>query len=75
MNSKSRVYLYGGLLGFGVGLLAAHLYGRSIQENVKEGEEKSLTVNDTIKLGMLILSIVRQVADFGATAGKKSDNK
>jgi len=73
VNNKSRVYLYGGFLGLGVGLLAAHLYGRSIQENVKEGEEKSLTVNDMIKLGMLILSIVRQVADFGATAGKKSD--
>lgn len=70
-NNSSQLYLWGALIGLGLGLVSAHLYGRAVEES-SEGKNlpANLSAGDSVKLGLLLLGIVRQVADFGSNVGK-----
>ncbi len=67
---KLRSYLLGGLIGLAVGLMAAYFFARVSEENGSSGPAKIKSM-DAIKLGVALLSIVRQITDMGASASKK----
>jgi hypothetical protein len=67
---KLRSYFIGGLIGLAVGLLAAYFYARVSEEN-GSNEPAKIKSMDAIKLGVALLSIVRQITDMGASASKK----
>jgi hypothetical protein len=62
----------GGVIGGLVGVLAAHLYLRSVPvEAGDEGEAElpSVQPGDAIKLSLGILTVLRQIAGMGESAG------
>ena len=65
---KLRVYVFGGLLGLGVGLLAAYFYARVSEENGFEHPNRIKTM-DALKLAVALLSVLRQITDLGAKRG------
>ena len=67
---KPKAYIIGGLLGLGVGLLAAYFYARVTEENGSDSPGQIKTM-DALKLGVSLLSILRQITDLGAGSGKK----
>jgi len=67
---KLRSYFIGGLIGLAVGLLAAYFFARVSEENGTDGPAKIKSM-DAIKLGVALLSIVRQITDMGAGSSKK----
>lgn len=69
---NSRVYVVGATLGLVLGLVSAHMYKRAVEENAENPENVSLSVGELISMALLLLGIVRQIADKGAEAGKKS---
>jgi hypothetical protein len=63
--------IIGGVLGGLVGILAAHLYLRSVSsEPGEEGEAELPAVqpSDAIKLSLGILTVLRQIAGMGESA-------
>jgi hypothetical protein len=72
MNLRTRVLIIGGAIGGLVGVLAAHLYLRSVSvETGEEGEAQlpSVQPGDAIKLSLGILAVLRQIAGIGESAG------
>ncbi len=65
---KLRVYLFGGLVGLMVGLLAAYFYARVSEENGVAQPNRIKTM-DALKLAVALLSVVRQITDLGARRG------
>ena len=68
MNLRTRVMIIGGVVGGLVGVLAAHLYLRSVSvEASEEGEAQLPAVQpgDAIKLSLGILAVLRQIAGIG----------
>ncbi len=65
---KLRVYLFGGLVGLAVGLLAAYFYARVSEEN-ESGQPNRIKTMDAMKLAVALLSVVRQITDLGAKRG------
>jgi hypothetical protein len=64
--------IIGGLVGGLVGVLAAHLYLRSaLAEPDEEGEAglPAVQPGDAIKLSLGILTVLRQIAGMGESAG------
>ncbi len=59
---RMKALLVGGLLGALIGLGAAYLYIRNIEE---AGEEPQLATKDALQLGVSVASLVRQVANLG----------
>jgi hypothetical protein len=64
-NNSTNVYLLGGALGLLTGLAAAHLFKRAAQEN-QNLKGDSLSTGDLVKLGLLLLGTVRQVAELAS---------
>ena len=62
MENKGRTLLTGALIGAFTGLVAAMLLNRHA-----EGEEKStaITAGDGIKIGALVLGLLRAIASLG----------
>lgn len=72
MNLRTRVLIIGGVIGGLVGVLAAHLYLRSVLvEAGDEGEAQlpSVQPGDAIKLSLGVLTVLRQIAGMGESAG------
>ena len=59
---KNRVLLLGGLIGGLVGLGTAYLL---VQRAEKEGTELSLGTGEGIRLGLMVLGMLRQVSRLG----------
>ena len=57
-------YVVGGIVGLGIGLLAAYLFARASEEN--GNDDLHIGTIDMIKLAVAVLAIVRQVADLGS---------
>lgn len=65
MNQRTRVMVIGGLVGGVIGVLAAHLYLRSAERTLEEGEAvdlPSLEPGDLIKLALNLLGTLRLVS-------------
>ncbi|OQY21873.1 MAG: hypothetical protein B6I34_06715 [Anaerolineaceae bacterium 4572_32.1] len=58
MNARNKALLAGGMLGALLGLLAAWIYVRDLEE----GQESQVEPADALKLGLSALGFLRQVA-------------
>lgn len=61
MNDRNRTLLIGGLVGAATGLVAAMLLNRRAQET---GNELALTTGDGVKIGMMVIGLLRAVASM-----------
>ena len=61
-NWKRKVMLVGGAVGLLVGLGAAYLL---VQRSEREGSKPVLSLVEGIKLGLLVLGLLRQVSQLG----------
>jgi hypothetical protein len=55
-----KVLLIGGVIGAVVGLLSEYLYIQSIEE----GEQPEISAGKGLRIGLLLLGLVRNVADL-----------
>jgi len=62
MNDKNRTLVIGALAGAATGLIAAMLLNRRAQET---GNQLALSTGDGIKIGMLVVGLLRAVASLG----------
>jgi gas vesicle protein len=62
MENKSRVILIGALLGAIIGLIAALLVTRRAENNDRE---TAITAGEGIKIGALVLGLLRAIASLG----------
>jgi len=61
-NWKPKVLLIGGVLGALVGVAASYLYA---QQAEREGSMPTISAGEGVKLGLLILGLLRSVATLG----------
>ena len=62
MENKNRVILGGALLGALIGLVAALLITRRAEKNERE---TAITTGEGIKIGALVLGLLRAIASLG----------
>lgn len=62
LSWQAKALLTGGVVGALVGVGAAYLYIRNIQE---AGEEPQLGTKDALQLGVSVVALVRQIASMG----------
>ena len=62
MNDRNRTLVIGALAGAATGLIAAVLLNRRSEET---GNELALTTGDGIKIGMMVVGLLRAVASLG----------
>ena len=60
--NRNRTLLLGALLGAVTGLIAAMLLNRRAEE---EGTELAITAGDGMKLGVMIIGLLRAIASLG----------
>ena len=60
--NQNRTLLFGALIGAFTGLAAAYLLQRRAEET---GTEISITAGDGMKLGLMVLGLLRAVASLG----------
>jgi hypothetical protein len=61
-NSKTLIYIAGGLIGLATGLTAAYLLVKNAEN--QEGN-LSMTSKEKLNLGMGLVSFLRQVSEIG----------
>jgi hypothetical protein len=59
---RNRILLYGVLFGAATGLIGAMLLQRRAEE---EGTQLSITASDGMKLGVMVIGLLRAVASLG----------
>jgi hypothetical protein len=57
--------IIGGLVGSLLGVAAAYLFVRAAEESGESGPERIAT-GDAVKVGISVMSLVRQIAELGA---------
>lgn len=57
-----KVLIIGGVLGAAVGLGAAYLFA---QNSVRKGRMPEITAGDGVRLGLLLLGVLRSIAALG----------
>ena len=67
---KTKAYIFSGVAGLAVGLLAGYFFIRVADENEAEGPMRIKTM-DALGLAVALLGIVRQITDLGAKNSKK----
>lgn len=73
MNLRTRVLLLGGIIGALLGVGAAYLYLRSAPIQVDESGKEHLPAippGEAIKVGLGILTAIRQIVGLGQPVGK-----
>jgi hypothetical protein len=63
---QAKAMIAGGVVGALVGVGAAYLYIRNLEES---GEAPRLVTKDAMTLGMTLVALVRQVASMGDKTG------
>lgn len=64
-NFKRNALMIGGIVGALVGVIAANVIVKTAEQNADgEGGELAITPAKGMKLGMLILGLLRQIADI-----------
>lgn len=61
-NLKGKVLLIGGVLGALTGLGIAYML---LQRSDQEGKEVRLSTGEGVRLGLLVLGLLRQVSELG----------
>lgn len=69
-NWKTPTYLVGSAIGLLIGLVSAHLYARTVEENQESTVPAKISSFDILKLAVTMLGLVRQVTDLGARKSK-----
>jgi hypothetical protein len=69
-RNNSPIYLIGAVLGVVLGFIGAHMYVQSVEEN-NAGERPRLESGDALKLGLLAITVLRQITDLGAKGGRR----
>jgi hypothetical protein len=73
MNSeKGRVLAIGALLGAVTGLATAYLL---LQRSEKDGRELKISTGEGVRLGLLLLGLLRQVSELGGLEDAKKPRK
>ncbi len=72
MNTKTRTIVYGTLLGAATGLVAAMVWNRRMEE---EGGTTEITAGDGVKLGVMIVGLLRAIASMGEDDDKKKKKR
>ena len=62
MNSRTRILLIGALAGAVTGVVAAMLLNRRAEQ---EGTELALTTGEGMKLGVMVIGLLRAIASLG----------
>jgi hypothetical protein len=62
MNNKGRTILIGVLVGAATGLVAAMMINRRAE---RTGESTSITTGEGLKLGVMIVGLLRAIASMG----------
>jgi hypothetical protein len=62
---RKRVMVIGGLIGSLLGVAAAYLFIRAAEES-GEGSPERVATGDAVKVGVSVMSLVRQIAELGA---------
>jgi len=62
MENKNKTLIAGALIGAVTGLVAAMLLHRNAENNEKE---TALTTGDGLKLGLLVIGLLRAIASLG----------
>jgi gas vesicle protein len=60
--NRNRTLLLGALIGAATGLVAAMLLNRRAEE---EGTELAITAGDGMKLGVMVIGLLRAIASLG----------
>ncbi len=62
MNSRTRILLIGALAGAVTGVVAAMLLNQRAEQ---QGSELALTTGDGMKLGVMVIGLLRAIASLG----------
>jgi hypothetical protein len=65
MDWKTRILIAGGILGALVGVGAAMIYIREVEESTT-GQPPRVAPGEAVRLGVTLMDIMRQVASIGA---------
>jgi len=64
MNTRNKALVIGGALGASVGLLAAWIMVRDLPKDGAEGQLPKIEAGDTLKIGLTIMGLLRQIANL-----------
>lgn len=62
---RTRTLMIGGAIGTVLGILAAYLYVRAAEE-AHSSQAPEMPTKDAVRVGLSLLTIVRQIAELGA---------
>jgi hypothetical protein len=68
MNTRTKVFVFGGLVGALIGLLAAWLYVREAESAGVDLDERAgveITPRTGLQVGLGVLGVLRQIANLG----------
>jgi DMSO reductase anchor subunit len=68
VTNQSRIIFFGVLLGAATGLIAALLLNQRVE---KEGRNTAMTTGEGLKLGLLLLGLLRAIGSLGDEPKKK----
>jgi hypothetical protein len=62
-NLKLKMMIIGGVVGAAVGVGAAYIYVRKLEES---GEKPSIATKEAVAVGFSLVSLLRQIANMGS---------
>jgi len=62
-NWKMKVMIIGGVVGAVVGVSAAYIYVRQLEES---GEKPGIATKEAVAVGFSLVSLLRQIANMGS---------
>lgn len=68
MNTRNKTILVGVLIGAATGLVAAMMWNRRMEQ---EGGTTEITAGDGLKLGVMIVGLLRAISSMGEEDDKK----
>lgn len=64
---KPAAYVTGGVVGLLLGVVSAHLYAQSVEENTLDDEPPArIGTADIFKIGLTAFGLLRSISDLGS---------